>query len=879
MKISRLTILYFTLICLCILCFSYYTYLIILPKVIHTSFITNKIEQIINSKSNIQIKTQNLSLNSYPNLTAIFYADRIYLSDKNNNELLNAKNISLKLDLKQLSITNLNIDYIYINEADFKNLIKSNRNKKTSSFKLKNIPALNINKAEIWVDKKDLSSIFLTLSNIHIINHYNNNTYCTFEMEIVSQLLKNLVNIGKHGYLYIKDDSLYAKNLEVLIGVSKLYIDGKIINDNNKIDFNLTGENIPIKDFESSLLYFLKLKKPGKQFIENFYDFSGEMDINLNINENGIFGLCNAKNLKAFTSLFKIPLYFKNAVFKFNERTITSETNGLLGNETVFSSFKLNNLALDNQEVTGHIHSKLSDKIADKYIPDTTIIGFADTYVDYKVKNKKINVDYKLIIPVGSDIIYKNAYLGLRDKTKQLLVNTIKENNFLKVSHYDYSTIDNGIINNIILGNALFIKTKNHYLPEFITAKTNGFAPVSVTGSFGKYIDGGIFNGNLKYNFNKSILTGNFIVKDSEYKNFYVEEASIQADTSNMNIDAKGTYEDSQFECKINAQNDFKTTNIHIYNMDLFINEYIIKNKNSNTVKLNKIKIPQKAKDIDLTIDLWKIRLNKIKHKKIEIKDILLSGYLKNDIFSFTMPAIIFADGLVDAKGKYNMKNHSSVIDFSAKNINSNTAAYLLFNLKDQISGTANASLHAQTIDKLQDIKAEAHFSVENGYLPKIGSTQFILKKSKKIKRPIKFKISDIINIDLKNMKALSSNINGYFNIDNNELKNIKITSKQKYLSLLIEGDYDVKSQNADLNIFGKYNKNAERKIKILFIPLSWITKILFKPEYTKEIYKNKLKEVPSIHACEEEENAIRVKINGDLDNTNNLKIELKSII
>ena len=67
-------------------------------------------------------------------------------------------------------------------------------------------------------------------------------------------------------------------------------------------------------------------------------------------------------------------------------------------------------------------------------------------------------------------------------------------------------------------------------------------------------------------------------------------------------------------------------------------------------------------------------------------------------------------------------------------------------------------------------------------------------------------------------------------------------------------------------------------RVKILFIPLPWIFKFVFKHENTLSQYKNKLKEVPPIEGAPNEQSAFRVKMGGNL-NKNDVKVELKSII
>lgn len=877
MKKARLFYLNIILFIVVILALLYFSFLFILPYVFNSKTITLKVEDFIYNKFSIQIISDNLKFKTYSNFNVTISANKLYLADKEKKELLTAKNASLEFNIIKRTINSLNIDYIFINETGFKNLINNNKKKKTTDFKLKSFPVVNIKKAEIWADKGKLNSIFLIISNLQIVNLPDDKTYCTFEAEVVSNLLKNLLSTGKKGYLYIEDNALYAKNFQILMGISSVIADGKLLDDNGLSDFNIKGNNLPVDDIESSLLYFLKLRKPGKQFIENFKDFSGLMDIDLKVTNEGIFGKCTANKLSAVTVLFNVPILFEKAVFNFNKKEVLSKAYGLLGGEKVYSFFNLTQMATENQQVKGIVKSSLPDRFVDKYIPDLSIKGTADACVKYFVKNGKIDVEYLLKLKEGSDLYYKNAYLGLEDKERRLQVKTHKDGDKLYITHYNYSANTDGILENIILGDGLFIKKDGHFHPEYISCKTNGYAPVSVTGSFGRYVDGGSFNGDLNYNFTKRILTGIFTVKDTEYKDFYVEEAKVNANDKKIFIEANGTYSDSPFQCYFEALNKFDTTDITIYNMNLFLDSFIFKEGSFNNPKNSKIKIPEQAKDLYFTIYKWNIKVNKIKRKKIELDNILLEGSLKNNIFKFLMPNINFAKGQLWAKGEYNFKNHSSVIDFSAENIDSNIVADVIFDLPDQIEGIANAKLHLQTKNKLDDIKACASFSIDDGYLPKIGSTEFIIKKSKKVKRPIKIKLSDIINVDITKAKALSSDLKGTFNIDNYKINNVCLTSQQKYLSFLIEGDYDIENKNADLQLWGKYNEKAQKGIKILYIPLSWIIKIIFRPEHTLDLYQKNIDKVPSINAEPEDTKAFRVKFNGDLNG--NLNVELKSII
>ena len=79
--------------------------------------------------------------------------------------------------------------------------------------------------------------------------------------------------------------------------------------------------------------------------------------------------------------------------------------------------------------------------------------------------------------------------------------------------------------------------------------------------------------------------------------------------------------------------------------------------------------------------------------------------------------------------------------------------------------------------------------------------------------------------------------------------------------------------------MFGKYNNKKISKIKVFFIPLSLIAKIVLKPERTREKYQSELNQIPDIiYDRNEDISNFRIKIDGNI-NQNNIKVEMKSIL
>ena len=97
----------------------------------------------------------------------------------------------------------------------------------------------------------------------------------------------------------VSENSLFADKFNILFGKNSLHLNGKIIDNNKNHNFTVKGEDLPVEDIEKSLLFYQKSQDPTKKFIENFKNYSGNLDVDLVLSNNGILGKCVAKNLKA----------------------------------------------------------------------------------------------------------------------------------------------------------------------------------------------------------------------------------------------------------------------------------------------------------------------------------------------------------------------------------------------------------------------------------------------------------------------------------------------------------------------------------------------------------------------------------------------------
>ena len=271
-----------------------------------------------------------------------------------------------------------------------------------------------------------------------------------------------------------------------------------------------------------------------------------------------------------------------------------------------------------------------------------------------------------------------------------------------------------------------------------------------------------------------------------------------------------------------------------------------------------------------MTINNWEIAINKIIRDKFVLESVKLIGSMKNNVFDFKMKEMKFADGIINANGFYDFGKNISKMTFEAENINSNKVAEMTLNLKDQIEGIARAKVDIDAKDMFRFLDAHCMFEVKEGFLPKLGDKEFMIQDTK-------YKLSEITNFDLSQKDAMKDDIKGIFDVHNAEIKNINLTTWHELSAMLLEGSYDMEKQYADLQLFWHYSKEAPKGIRIFGIPVSLILKIVFRPEYSKELYKSKLSEIPQINA--EEKNSIyyRIKLTGDINN-NKTELTLKEI-
>ena len=804
----------------------------VLPSIINSKITINKLQSLIHNKTGIDTTITGLNLKISPKLTVALKVDSIDAKNKDVT-VADIKKLALNYKLLQKRLTLVSADNIFIDGNYTKQFKKEKKKKKRGKTEL---------------DKA-------------VIN---------------TPILKETLKLGNSGSLQVAENKLKANKFKVSIGNSHLYLDGVLVNKDKSRDFDIIGEKLPVSEIMPMLLKFQKSKDPSKKFIENFKNFKGTVGVNIKINSEGIWGTCIANNLGANAVWFDIPLFFKEAVFNFEGETITSVAEGILGNEKVIHTLNITDLLNPQKKlVIGEMNTTLTPKF--KFVPGLTVLHSANVNLVYKIKNRKPDVYYNIDIPVKSDLIYNSFYFGLRDYKRKIYGNTFKDDNDLYLKKYKYSYFNSGKENIVIYGDGLFIKNidKNNpdkFIPQFLTIRTNGYAPTSVIGAFGEKVRGGEFKGDLKYDFKNNQVLGTFDIIKARHQAFKIDNAHVIAKDGIFTITSDGLYKGEKYKAELSAKNNIFGETL-IYNMKLFLDKLVLETT-TNTNKNNKKREPKDfsktVKENPTTINNWEIAINKIIRDKFVLENVKLVGSLKNNIFNFNMKEMKFADGTINANGFYDFGKNISKMAFEAENIDSNKVAEMTLNLQDQISGIAKAKVNIDAKDMFKYLDANCTFEVKEGYMPKLGDKELAIKDTK-------YKLSEITNLDLSQKDLMKDDIKGSFYVHNTEINNINLTTWHPLSAMLLEGSYEMEKQYADLQLYWHYSKEAPKGVRIFGIPISLILKVVFRPEYSKELYKSKLSEIPQINADEKNTIYYRIKLKGDINN-NKTSLELKEI-
>ena len=402
----------------------YILYLNSVPFIFKSARINHYIKEQIYNKTGMQIYTDSFDAKAHFNLKITVRTNELALK-KDENELLAANNILIIFNPFTKNINKIKTEYIYVNKSETDNILNIKNKKHNTEININKISEIIIKQAEICLYDNNKKYTKISINDIKTKKTINKKGInISFKANIKSEYLNNDIKIENFNNIKFNNKELNIDNLKINIGSSNLTINGTINPQKGKYNLRTQGKNLPIHDIESSILYFLKFKNPGKNFLENSYEYTGAADIDLTFNNKKVQGNAKMKGLGAKTLLFNIPVKYKDFTVKFDGNEINTSAYGTLGNETVYTDFHLTDYDRKKRIIYGKVHTTLSDKFTQVYLPDIKIDGNADLSMSYRIEHSIPLISYLAKIPKESNLYYKNASLGLTDKNRRLFVKT-----------------------------------------------------------------------------------------------------------------------------------------------------------------------------------------------------------------------------------------------------------------------------------------------------------------------------------------------------------------------------------------------------------------------------------------------------------------------
>ena len=853
---------------------AYLVTVYVMPVFLNSKKIKRYIVHKIELKTNTKIIASSLKVKITPKLHLNFNFDEFDMYS-GGEKLFDIE--GLKCDLSPFNIKNnrIYIESFYIQKN---NLLALKKNKK-SLFKgdiltiFRGLPEIFIKQGVIELGERSaLTSKFL-INDLHLEGVLDKSL--SLNLEVISSNLPEKVLISDKDKIYFTKENIYTENFVINFGNTKLYINGTLFSRNGN-DFYINGDDILPSTFVKTSVLVYRALKQKKHFIENFKDFKGLADFNLHIKNGNIFGNLNVDYLSAYTVPLNVPMSFKNAYFIFDKRDVLMRSNGKMGGEDVVWNFFLTGIFTDNLTVSGNLSSFISNSFAVKYIDKLSIKDKIHLNIEYLVNNGVVDVFYTAKLPVGSDISYYGANLGLTDYERRFHAATKKTGDIISLVNYSYSKMTSNGDEKIIFGDGDFEKINGKYALVNLFGQTMKDAPISLLGFLDDRFVGGYFNGNIEYDFIKNKILGSIVLEKTRFKKFKIDNAAIFGDEKLLTILSSGTFRDEPFTCDIEIVNNLKKSSIDIKKLSLYLKKYVFQKKTGGK-KQSFVKASGNMKKYPkINADNIEIRLDAFMKDKIVAQNMLLNGSVKNNVINFVIKSVQFAQGTLSAEGYADPSNSMIDATFGADNLNSNIAAYQLFNLKDQVAGSASGKLHLVMRDKLNDIKGEGSFQIKNGMLLKVGDKDAIEKASNKNHKHKKA-LLDAIKIRKSATMNPKSNISGTFKLDNAKLNDIYLYAQNDFISIYAEGEYDRKEEYANLKLWGKYDNDTAKKITLFHIPLTWLTKFAFKTIKLTPNHIEKFKNTPDVKAKNGDVTNFTAEFYGNINNTK--KIDGKLLI
>ncbi len=707
------------------------------------------------------------------------------------------------------------------------------------------IPSLNINDiAPLEGDlKSDFGSLFLDVAasykgKVDVIEYDKVN----FTAKILGTAPDNKLKIS-NGLISLKNNKLSVSGVK-----------GKFENSGSTFDVDITSDDISdnpktngvirLKNFDMTLLNMFSKYPFIPEEAKNIKFEKGNVNLDCKIRNNKIEASSDLGGILLTYLPLELPIKIVNGSFMVRNNSLRFIKLNLLADNMPLLLDGIVDDIFDKKIFDIYANSKPKQEFIDKYINKNRIYPVkikGDIVYTLRLKGIKDDFNVKADVNMAPDssIYHLGATVGDVENAIVLNLDTkVLKNNILKIKEFSYDKIISSsgnrstrlnmlkarggieVYKDDLVFHDLYIKTQNPTdarIFNIIFRKPN--------------IKQGQFTSDLRFN---GRLSNPRLIGD-----FHIFETNIPFfDTTMKNITFK--FKDKTIDL---------TSKGEILNNDVAVNA-VLKNKLSAPYYVEKAEIYTKVLDLNYMIEKLKLSqleegqtyesLEGIDIASIIVNDMNLSAdsiHLRNivakdfdanisvndkNILNVKDFKFNIANGILNGKFNYNLKNSNTALSLKAKDIDANDLAFALFDLDNQIygelTGDIKLSCKGESFENcMQTLNGKTTFNVKDGNMPKLGSLEYLLKAGNLLKGGLtSISINGVIDIITPLKTGDFSNIYGMIDIKDGIAEDIEISTRGKDLSLFITGKYDFGSEEADMEVLGMLS----RKISTMFGPL-----------------------------------------------------------
>lgn len=886
-------------------------YLKILPAAVSNPKVINFVEKTAKKQADLDLKINNPVLHTSLSPIIGFNVENIKLS-KSNQTLLETQNFKSEFSLaeifdKNFVVNKLTAKYIF---ADINKLMTLAPEQKETK---KEQTDWNIDLFDSLLGIRDFVFLYspvqgtdvkVTGHNVGINNAIKTRRHVYFDINTYITKNKNKVHLAikDDQKVYIENKAIYVENCPLIINNSKMFFNA---DSDKKYNFNI---EVYTKDFKVqdgiSLLQTQIVENNLDEILMYFSDIKGAFDVNIKMNNSGIKGSVDLKNISlGIIPVDNIPVTLKKGHIAFDDKNMA-----LSGFEGYYDKKEANKFTFDGtvkdylKTIDTEINAKAlaTNDFFKKHLSTMAgcpieLTGNADTYVKLLSKNNIIDIKGLFQLDRNINLTVDGEPLPFSKAKRALTANMHFENMLLDINSIKYymesKNAERDAHRPIFTINGQVDAAKNNYvnkigfeipdpLPsEFLNAvlKQRLFKKGTVSGSL-----------NIDNTGNFPILHGNMKAEKIRIpsQRTYIKSAELVTKNGLIHMNAFGKYKRSDYSFTGDILNEIKfpiivkDINLTLDYLDVF--KAVTAQENTQNAQ-NEINVSNTATETDTDTDAPEFDIGNIIIEKClltlksgDYKDVHFSNLNanmtldKNSILALDSNKFDIAEGISTIKVRGDLKNNKYYLRLGIKEVNSDLFASSLLDLKREISGKASGLIELTTDSSLK-LNGSIKFLISNGTIQKVGLIEYVLKFAALFRNPLTMispaTFSDLVTIPDGNFDKITGDIL----LKDNIIQMMKIKSSSPQLSSYIVGRYDLETRDATLRIYTKFsNKKKGLAGALRNISLnSLANRMTMSSRNDANYYESELVELPPIEADEKDCQIFLTKVDGDVEHNN----------